>query len=120
MWEKFSLYGHDTQHKAFYYEYDLENNTYETVPVEFWFAYVSNSEESELVQPLLGVYANSTSNAIYVDGHLDITFKENDRIEIDGSLNMIVKVEKPRVLRKGITTFDFLPADLVRRVLVLS
>lgn len=120
MWEAFTIYGHDTQHKAEYYEYDVLTNTYNPSPIEFWFAYVSNSEETELIQPLEGFYTNSTGNTIYVDGQLEISFKENDKITIDGSENMIVRIETPRTNKKGLRTFDFQPSDMVRRVLILS
>ena len=120
MWEAFTVYGHDTQYKGLYYEYDEDTNAYSSTPVDFWFSYVSGSSTSELIQPLTGFYTSSTSNEIYVDGHLEIPFKENDRIEIDGSLTMIVKISEPRKLRKGIRTFDFQPSENVRRFLVLS
>jgi len=120
MWEVFTVYGHDTQFKAEYYEYDEDTNTYDLTPVEFWFAYVINSESTELIQPLEGFYTNSTSNLIYVDGQLNIPFKENDKVTIKGGENMIVKMDTPRTNRKGIETFDFHPTENVRRFLYLS
>jgi len=120
MWEAFTVYGNDTHFKADYYEYDVTTNTYDLTPVEFWFAYVANSQSTELVQILDGFYANSTGNVIYVDGHNEIKFKENDKVNIDGSDNMIVKIDTPRTIKTGIRTFDFQPSELVRRVLILS
>lgn len=118
--EVFTIYGHDTQHKGYWSEYDIDTNEYSNVPVEFWFAYVLNAEVSETIQPMLGMFTQSTGNEIYVDGHLEINFKEHDGIMIDGGKNMIVKIKTPRTNRKGIQTFDFMPATMVRRFLVLS